>query len=463
MKRRSIPALAATALVAVAATSFFASQARETKPSAKSVTFTKDVAPILFKNCAECHRPGEAAPMSLLSYADARPWAKSIREKVASREMPPWHAGPHSAEFKNDRRLSQAEIDTILAWIDSGAEEGAAEDLPPAPKFADGWSIGQPDVVLQMPEEYTLETSGADEYQYFEIPTNFGEDRYVQAIEARPGNRKIVHHIVAFLAEPSDEPQLSKEDAAKLRAKMEQESIRYRDGFLRRVKADAPVTNDACQLPNGGAGWSLDTSRRDDLTNDLVVYAPGREPDVWEPGVVKRIPAGAKIILQVHYSKVAGIVQKDRSGIGMIFAKGKPTAEIVSQTIFNAYFQIPPGVGRHRATACWIAPEDIRVLALMPHMHVRGSAMEIKVVYPDGSGKVLLDVPKYDFSWQTNYSLKQPLTVPKGSRLIVTGTFDNSAKNKYNPDPTKAVRWGDPTYDEMLVCFVDYLPERRGK
>jgi mono/diheme cytochrome c family protein len=461
MKRRRTLALVATALVAVATSAFYASQVRETKPSAKSVTYTKDVAPILFKNCAECHRPGEAAPMSLLSYADARPWAKSIREKVASREMPPWHAGPHSAAFKNDRRLSRAEIDTILAWIDGGAKEGAAEDMPSAPQFADGWSIGQPDVVLQMPEEYTLEASDSDEYQYFEIPTNFSEDRYVQAIEARPGNRKIVHHIVAFLEAPSAEPPLSKEDAAKLRVKMEQESIRYRDGFLRRVKDDAPVTNDACQLPNGGAGWSRDTSRRDAITGELVVYAPGREPNVWEPGVVKRIPAGAKIMLQVHYSKVAGSVQKDRSSVGMIFAKGKPTAEVTSETIFNSYFQIPPGAERHRATACWTAPENIRVLALMPHMHMRGSAMELKIVYPDGSGKVLLDVPKYDFSWQTNYSLKQPLTVPKGTRFIVTGTFDNSAKNKYNPDPTKAIRWGDPTYDEMLVCFIDYLPERR--
>jgi hypothetical protein len=463
MKRRRVPALVAAALVTVAVCAFYASQARETKPPAKSVTFTKDVAPILFRNCVECHRPGEAAPMSLLSYADARPWAKSIREKVASREMPPWHAGSHSADFKNDRRLSQEEIDTILAWTDEGAKEGPVDDLPPAPKFADGWSIGQPDVVLQMPEEFTLEASGADEYQYFQIPTNFSEDRYVQAIEARPGNRKIVHHIIAFLEEPSNEPALSREEAAKLRAKIERESIRYRDGFLSRVKADAPVTNDACQLPNGGGGWSLDTSQRAALMSQLVVYAPGREPNVWEPGVVKRIPAGAKIILQVHYSKVAGSVQKDRSSVGMIFAKGKPTAEVTSQMIFNAYFQIPPGAERHRATACWTAPKDIRVLALMPHMHMRGFAMELKVVYPDGAGKTLLDVPKYDFSWQTNYSLKQPLTVPKGSRFVLTATFDNSAKNKYNPDPAKAVRWGDPTYDEMLACFLDYLPEESGK
>jgi mono/diheme cytochrome c family protein len=460
MKRRRVPTLAAVTLVVVAVCAFYASRTMEAKPSAKPVTFTKDVAPILFKNCAECHRPGEAAPMSLLSYADARPWAKSIREKVASREMPPWHAGPHSAEFKNDRRLSQDEIDTILAWTDGGAKEGAAEDLPPAPKFAGGWSIGQPDVVLQMPEEFALEASGADEYQYFQIPTNFGEDRYVQAVELRPGNRKIVHHIVAFLEAPSDDPALSKEEAAKLREKMERESIRYRDGFLNRVRADAPVTNDACQLANGGGGWSLDTSQRVATMSQLVVYAPGREPNAWEPGIAKRIPAGAKIILQVHYSKVAGSVQKDRSSIGMIFAKEKPRAEVASQMIFNAYFQIPPGAERHRATACWTAPEDIRVLALMPHMHMRGSAMEFKVVYPDGSSKVLLDVPRYDFSWQTNYSLKQPLTVPKGTRFVVTGTFDNSAKNRYNPDPAKAVRWGEPTYDEMLVCFLDYLPEQ---
>jgi mono/diheme cytochrome c family protein len=419
----------------------------------KTVTFTRDVAPILFKNCAECHRPGEAAPMSLLSYKEARPWAKSIREKVVNREMPPWHADPRHGEFKNDRRLTQQEIDTIASWVDGGAKEGDARDLPTAPTFVEGWGIGKPDLVLEMPEEFTLEATGPDEYQYFTIPTNFTEDRYVKAVEARPGNRKIVHHILAFIEPPSRTADVI--DGRK-RAQAEEESIIYDDGFVRRVKADAPVHNDGCRLPNGGGGWLPDGRKRNPLMPVLAAFAPGRDVDVWQDGAARRIPAGAKIVLQVHYSKAAGSVQKDRSSVGLIFAKEPHTKVQDSEMIFNAYLQIPPGSERHKSTACWSAPQDIQVTAIMPHMHFRGAAMEVKAVYPDGRSVVLLNVPKYEFSWQTNYTLKQPVMVPKGTTILITGYFDNSSKNKYNPDPSKAIRWGDPTYDEMLACFIEY-------
>jgi mono/diheme cytochrome c family protein len=457
--RRIIPSVLAILILLSAANYLQPTSSADTTRKEKGIiTFTKDVAPIFFKNCAECHRPGEAAAMSLLTYKDARPWAKSIREKVVNREMPPWHADQRHGEFKNERRLTEAEIDTIVNWVESGATEGDARDLPPAPKFVQGWSIGQPDLVLQMPEEYTLEATGPDEYQYFTIPTNFTEDRYVQAIEARPGNRRIIHHILAFIQTPStpDYSKVSKEEADKLRAQNEQESIRYKDGFLRRVKADSPVHDDGCQLPNGGAGWTRDGSRREALMEVLAAYAPGREANIWEPGTVKRIPAGAEILLQVHYSKVAGSVQKDRSSVGLIFAKDQPSRLNTTEMIFNSYFKIPPGAGRHRATACWTTPEDIEVASLMPHMHMRGAAMEIKAIYPDGHTTVLLNVPRYDFSWQTNYSFKQPQTMPKGTRFHLTAYFDNSGKNRYNPDPNKAVRWGDPTYDEMAACFLEY-------
>jgi mono/diheme cytochrome c family protein len=451
------PTFSFTLILALAAVFIFVQSGAT---SSSPITFTKDAAPILFKNCAECHRPGEAAPFSVLTYKEARPWAKSIREKVVDRTMPPWHADPHIGEWANERRLTQQEIDTIVAWVDEGAKEGDAKDLPPAPKFTEGWNIGQPDMVLQMPEEYTLEASGPDEYQYFTIPTNFTEDRYVQAVEARPGNRKIVHHLVAFIKPPqtaeSSQTKLSKEEAQKLRAEMEKASIMYSEGFLRRVKADAPVYDDGCTLPNGGGGSRRDASRRDKNQGLLTVWAPGRDVNVWEPGVVKKIPAGSQIILQVHYSKAAGSVQKDRSSVGLIFAKDAPAKLHVTEMIYNTYMLIPPGAERHRATACWTTPNDIKVKAFMPHMHVRGAAMEVKAIYPDGRAVTLLNVPRYDFSWQTNYSLKQPLAVPKGTRFVVMGQFDNSAKNRFNPDPTKTVRWGEPTYDEMLVCFIDY-------
>jgi mono/diheme cytochrome c family protein len=440
-----------------------AGRAKDTKPSAKEITFTKDVAPIFFKNCAECHRPGEAAPFSALSYKDARPWARSIREQVVSREMPPWRADPHVGQFKNDRRLTEAEIETITAWVDGGAKEGDPKHLPPAPEFADGWAIGKPDLIIPMPEEFTLDASGPDEYQYFEVDPGFTEDKYIQMAEARPGNRRIVHHILAFVQPPPKDGQSPKKMTKEEIERMELGSIFYRDGFLMRAKPDAPVYDDGCALPNGGQGADRDAAPRESRLGGLGMmltgFAPGMNPWVWEPGSVKRIPAGSKITFQVHYSKIAGSTQKDRSMIGLVFAKEPPQRLIITRMISNNYFRIPPGAANHRVTACWTATEDVRLSAAMPHMHVRGKAIEVKAFYPDGRSETLLNVPNYSFAWQTFYYFKQPMAIPKGTRLLVTGYFDNSPKNKYNPDPTRAVRFGEPTYDEMMGSFIDYTIE----
>jgi len=432
-----------------------ASQATGKKSSAKTVTFNKDVAPIFFKSCAECHRPGESAPFSVLSYKDARPWAKSIREKVVNREMPPWHADPHVGEWANDRRLKQREIDIITAWIDGGAKEGAPLDLPAAPQFAEGWTIGKPDVVIEMSEEFTLEASGPDEYQYFDVPTNFTEDKYVQMAEARPGNRKVVHHVIAFVV-PAGSPSLAKVPKEQRDRALEmalKSSPFYRDGYLIRLKPDQPVYNDANEIP---------PNRRGDggIGDFLTGYAPGSSPSVWNPGVAKKIPAGATIRFQVHYSKVAGSEQKDRSSIALIFAKQPPEKTLKSRAASNIFFQIPPGAERHKVTAFWKTGADITIHSLSPHMHYRGVAMEYKVVYPDGRSEMLLNVPKYSFNWQMTYNPKTLPRIPAGSRIEVTGYFDNSAKNKFNPDPAKAVRYGEPTYDEMMMGFVDYVAEK---
>jgi mono/diheme cytochrome c family protein len=426
-----------------------------------TATFSKDVAPIFFKNCAECHRPGEAAPMSLLSYKDARPWARSIKEKVVTREMPPWHADPHFGQFSNDRRLSQRDIDTISAWVDGGAAEGNPKDLPPAPKFVEGWSIGKPDLVLSMAEEFTLDAKGPDEYQYFEIPTNFTEDKYVQFAEARPGNRKIVHHIIAFVQPPpkggQPQPKMTKEEIEKYREQMEKESIFYRDGFLMRMKTDVPVYDDGCALPSGGSGFRRDGGGQDNFQGDLLAgFAPGMNATYLEPGSVKRIPAGSKIVFQLHYSKSSGKIEKDRSMIGLIFAKEPPDKHVFTHPISNNYFKVPPGAENHRVTACWTTKDDIHLITMMPHMHLRGAAMEFKAFYPDGRSEVLLNVPNYSFSWQTVYYTKKSLAIPKGTRIVVTAHFDNSAKNKHNPDPTQAVRFGEPTYDDMMIGWINY-------
>ena len=423
--------------------------------SAKTVTFNKDIAPIFNKSCAECHRPGEAAPFSVLSYKDVRPWARSIKEKVVSRQMPPWHADPHIGHWSNDPRLTQAQVDTISAWVDGGATEGNPKDLPPAPQFVEGWGIGTPDVIIQMPEEYSVEASGPDEYQYFDTPTNFKEDKYVQMAEARPGNRKVVHHIIAFVVPPG-QPSLNmvpkEQRSAALEGSLKNTPF-YRDGFLIRMKKDQPVYNDGSEVPANLKGFNA-------VDDFLTAYAPGSDYGEWKPGTAKKIPAGATIRFQVHYSKIAGSVQKDRSMIGLIFAKQPPEKLMRTRAVSNVFFEIPANAERHKVTAAWKPSLDINLYSLMPHMHYRGVAMEYKVFYPDGRSEVLLNVPAYSFNWQMAYRPQAPIHIPAGSKIQVTGYFDNSAKNRFNPDPKQAVRQGEPTYDEMMMGFMDYTAEK---
>jgi len=423
----------------------------------KSVTYAKDVAPILNRDCAVCHHPGDVAPMSLLSYKEVRPWARSIKEKVATREMPPWPADPHYGQFANERRLSQNEIDTIVAWVDQGANEGDPKDLPPTPQFTDGWRIGKPDAVITMPEEFTFAAQGPDEYQYFKIPTNFKEDVWVQAAEARPGNRKIVHHIIAFVLPP--EPKVKAkpffQPTPEQIEKFKENIIFYEDGRLNRTKADAPVFDDGCATPLGGEGIFKDGTGKEDIGSLLCGVAPGRDVDAWPAGTAKKIPAGAMLLLQIHYSR-SGSEEKDRSSIGLIFAKGQPDKTVKTQPIVNYHFRIPPGADNHEVTSCFAVKEDAHIVSLMPHMHLRGKDMTIKAFYPDGRSEVLLSVPHYSFSWQTTYYPKQPVAIPKGTRIECIAHFDNSPRNKSNPDATKAVRFGDPTYDEMMIGWMDY-------
>ena len=418
------------------------------------VTFNRDVAPIFHQKCAECHRPGESAPFSTLTYKEVRPWVKSIRKQVLQREMPPWHADPHHGEFRNNRSLTDKELATIVAWVDGGAVEGEARDLPAAPAFTTGWGIGEPDVVLTIPEEHVYK-AGADEYQYFDVPTNFTEDKYIRMAEARPGNRKIVHHIIAFIVPPGGPTmaKLTTEQRFKAMESALKNSPFYRDGYLMRLKSDQPVIDDGCapgnELRSGGGEDSI-----------LAGYAPGRNVDIWEPGTAKKVPAGATIRFQIHYSNQTlggDDVEKDRSMVGLVFAKEEPKQLVRTRSVGNMLFRIPAGAENHRVTACSTLREETILYGLMPHMHLRGKAMEYKAIYPDGKSEVLLYVPNYSFAWQTNYELTTPKRLPAGSRLMVTGWFDNSAKNKFNPDPTKDVRYGEPTYDEMMLGFMDYV------
>ncbi|MFN0108086.1 MAG: thiol-disulfide isomerase [Blastocatellia bacterium] len=442
--------------IACFAAALFALPSTDAGTNAKIVTFTKDIAPILFKNCAQCHKPGDIAPFSVLSYKDVRPWAKSIKEKVVTREMPPWHADAHFGQFSNEMRLTQVEIDSIAAWVDGGAKEGNPKDLPKVADPTTTWEIGKPDIVLPMPQEFTLAEKGADDYIYFRVPTGFTEDKWVQASEFRPGNKRVVHHAVAFVETPMmfkmAQDQASKDggDVHNPISVIQNQRGRwmFTDGTVHRTKPDAPVINDACSENRSGGGGSGSTL--------FSTYAPGRNADIYPLGTAKKIPAGSNLIFQMHYAKTTGKVEKDRTSMAIVFAKQPVEKQIETLLIVNDLFAVPAGAENHTANACSTLRRDVELVGYMPHMHVRGKSMKYEVVYPDGKRETLLNVDRYNFNWQTLYNLKQPVALPKGAKMIVTAVFDNSAKNKLNPDPTKTVRFGEPTYDEMLVGFVDY-------
>jgi Copper type II ascorbate-dependent monooxygenase, C-terminal domain len=399
MKKVMIISVVAISLASICIFALPATNAdSKNKPAPKNVTFTKDVAPIFFKSCAECHRAGEIAPFSALSYKDVRPWAKSIREKVAGREMPPWHADPSHGEWLNDRRLAQREIDTIIAWVDGGAKEGNPKDLPPAPKFTEGWIIGQPDETFSIAEQ-SIPATGVVPYKYLVVPTNLKEDRWITAAEIRSTGRSAVHHVIAFVQDPKKPASI--------------------DGNL------------------------------------LAGVAPGEQPAVFRPGSGKKIPAGAKLIFQMHYTP-NGEATKDVTTIGLKYAKEPPKHQILTRPVLNMRFSIPAGDPNHEVKSSYVFKEDVHLTSLMPHMHLRGKDFEIKATFPDGTTKTLLKVPRYDFNWQTYYVPKEPLAIPKGAKIECTAHFDNSPGNKYNPDPTKDVKWGDQTWEEMMIGWLSY-------
>ncbi len=465
MKRIRLISLTSIAMLAMFA--FLLSASSASTGGKKEVTFSKDVASILFKNCAECHRAGDIAPMSLMSYKEARPWAKSIKEKVVGREMPPWSPDPKYGEFKNDHRLSQKDIDTIVAWVDGGAKEGDPKDLPPAPEIASGgWELGKPDAVISMQEEFTVAPGTPDNIQNFVIPTNFKEDKWIESAEIMPGNKKIVHHVIAFVQTPEMMAAM-KAGQSRRRSELNQE-VFYKDGSLLKVRAEAPVINDGCSSPNGGSAFKRPGAGEggDAFGLFLAGYAPGKGVDIYAEGSAKKVPAGSVIVFQVHYSSFRGAFEKpekDRTSLGVHFAKRPPQHALNTLGIQNHFFRIPAGDGNHAVTACYTFDKDVQLTSYMPHMHLRGKDMKYDVIYPDGKQETLLWVPKFSFNWQMMYYLKKPVTLPKGTKLIVTAHFDNSSKNKFNPDASKDIRWGDPTYEEMMIGWMEYYVDNPAK
>jgi hypothetical protein len=391
-----------------------------TKPS--SITFSKDVAPIVQQHCQGCHRPGEGTPFSMMSYQDVRPWAAAMKQMVVTRAMPPWFEDGKTEKFENNRSLTQAQIDTIAAWVDAGAPEGNPKDMPPPVSYVQGWTIPKPDIVYQLPHAFSIPAKGILDYQYVIVPTGFTKDTWIQDVEAAPSERSVVHHIVAYVRTPGS------------------------NYFKNEPKEEFFIA------PPAKTGEKVE---KDDVPNDwLVGYAPGQPPDMFEPGQAKLIPAGSDIVLEVHYMP-EGKATTDQSNVGLVLAKEPPKERVMTLSTGNEKFRIPPGDPDYRVDASFTFQREVTLLGMHPHMHMRGKDMSYRLVFPDGTTRDILNVPHYNWRWQLWYNLAKPIELPAGTRVECTAHYDNSAGNPENPDPTKTVTWGQQSFDEMMVCFFN--------
>lgn len=413
-----------------------AGQENPTTTSPKEVTYNRDVAPILYNNCVKCHRPNDIAPMSLMTYKDTRPWARAIREAVVQRKMPPWHADPKVGEFLNDPRLTGEEIATIDAWVRTGTKEGDAKDLPPAPIFLEGWHI-KPDLVLTIPE-FAVTGGSQDDYEYIYVPTNFTEDKWVQAAEVLPGDRRVVHHATVSVIPPD---KVAKEQAGHGKADAGVDKYHYRTGKVLHIRRDAPVVDDGCSSPDGGGVPGMGSGYLNIVPG---IYLPGHLAETRPAGYALRIPAGSYLQFQVHYSNHTGDDVRDRTSIGLVFAREPVKHEIAQYEIWNDLFLIPPNDANHRVTSCYTLPKDVTVLAYTAHMHFRGKSMTTEAIYPDGRHEVILNVPNYDFRWQETYFLKHQFLLPKGTKLVTTAYSTTRSTMPRIPTPRKPFAGASP-------------------
>jgi hypothetical protein len=394
---------------------------------ASSATFYRDVLPILQERCQSCHRAGEIGPMPLGTYTETRPWAKAIRQAVVTRKMPPWNAdGPHG-KFRNDPSLSQPQIDTLVAWIDAGAPEGNTKDAPPARTFTEGWTIGTPDAIFDMPKAYDVPSTGTIEYTYVIVPSGFKEDRWMSSAEVRPGNRAVVHHANVYVREPG--------------SKWLRE-YPYGEAFVPREK-----TVRAGEGGSSSAGAGIEEQM-------IAGYIPGRPARQVPPGYGMLVPAGSDLVFQMHYT-TNGRAVGDRTKVGFVFAKQLPGKRVIRVQASNAKFVIPPGAASYPVSGTAQLGMECELIDVYPHMHFRGQSMTLSATYPTGEREQLLRVPRYDFNWQLVYEMGQPKLLPTGTLLRADATFDNSPNNRFNPDPKAEVRWGDQTWEEMMVGFFD--------
>jgi peroxiredoxin len=373
---------------------------REYEPHGE-ITYSTHIAAIFNRRCMECHREGEIAPFQLTNYDDVTGWEDTILEVIAENRMPPWFANPDHGVFANDARLSSDEKQLIRTWVSNGMPQGDPSELPDPPQFTTGWRMPKPDQVIHMREEaYTVPAEGVVDYQYFQVDPGWDEDKYIWASEARPDKTSVVHHIIAYVILPGDDA---------------------RDGRKRKM---------------------------------LVGYAPGADPNVFEDGIAIHVPAGSKLVFEMHYTP-NGTATEDRSYIGLKFMDRKDVRKLLRGGLAaDSEFEIPPNNDNYIVTAEYRSRRDELLLEMTPHMHLRGKAFRYEATYPDGSSEILLDVPNYDFNWQLGYRLAEPKLLPKGTRILCTAAYDNSAANVANPNPNRTVTWGDQSFDEMMIGFL---------
>ena len=379
-------------------------------PADTSVTWHGGVSRIIQRNCQECHRPGGSAPFSLMSYRDAKGHRDMVSFMVDQRAMPPWFAGPGSLPFSSDRSLSDRDRSDLLAWIEAGCPEGD-QSLAPLPRqWTRGWSIGKPDVIFSPSRPLRVPAEGVVPYRRVTVETRLREDRWLSALEVQPTAPEVVHHVLVFIRYPKKHPRAREQ-----------------------------------RNPKGG------------LESYFAAMVPGQSHIIYPSGMARFLPAGAQLHFQIHYTP-NGRATRDQPRLGLIFAKGPPRYEVKSQGIYERDFEIPPHAPNHEVRASYRFPRAGRILAFMPHMHVRGKAFRYELQRADGSRERLLEVPRYDFNWQLAYRLRQPIEVAAGERILATAWYDNSADNPANPDPSVAVRFGDQTWDEMMVGYFDWHP-----
>ncbi len=395
------------------------------KPKAlKKVTYAADVASILNKNCVECHRPGEVAPFSLIGYDNAKKWSRMIAQVTTTRQMPPWKAVDGFGEFRDAKRLSASDLETLKAWDANGAPRGNAKDEPKVSGFASEWALGTPDLVLQPSKPFNLPSEGTDLYRNFVIKNEFPEARWVKAMDVKPGNTKVVHHVIVYL------------DNQGMSQKLEAKNTDGQEGYTR----------------FGGVGFMPSGS--------LGGWAPGLRPHKTPDGTAFKVAPGATIVVQVHYH-LSGKPETDQTRVGVYFAKEPIEKEVLLSWNFNFNIDIPAGEKNYRAEFNRTIPAPITVYAVMPHMHLLGKSMKAIATTPDGKVIPLVYIDDWDFNWQMNYVLKEPLHLPKGSKIHIDAVYDNSADNPRNPNsPPQEVTFGEMTKDEMFLMIAAYTVDK---